>query len=472
MIRVFASVVSLNIFSSGMGALLLLALGSLLPPEMYAHFVLIQLAGQALFAFGADWSNHLLQRYGHEEFLKTGSLQSSIRGRYAILVVSLPVAALILWLLRPWILPVQGMTPVALSAVYAVSLILLAQVQYLLQAVDRMSQSVWLPGLSRLVALMCLGILSATGRLTGTSAVAVLIAGGILSALWGYRHLRPVLSVPPSMPIEQSVLWKYSIPIAAVTGLGFFQNWLSVLLVNRFCSLGDTGVYAYAQQMVLFTTVGLSSTTPILINHFVGRLVDGFEGAAFRNFALVYLHRMVFGWNLLLIAVLGIVQFLFAFVLPPEYLPGKRIVDILLPSVGVLAISTFLIPVIHVYSLTHHIMWMSLAAIVGNLAVSFHLAPKLGMVGLAWGMAAGTLSSSILYAVIAVAKIGTGMTALVRSLLAALPLAFFCMASSEAAGFSWAWIGAGAAAAGLYLGLHPPGRQEVDDWKRRLGLLP
>ena len=462
----FATVAALNAMSGGLGAALLLALSAILPPEEYGTFVLIQMAGQALFCFGADWSNHLLQRYGHEEFLKTGSLQSAIRGRYGILAVSLPAASLVLWLARPWVLPREGAGPVTLAALYAGSLILMAHVQYLLQAIDKITVSVWLPGLSRIVALVCLGGLWASGRLSGSTALAILIAGGALAALAGFWRLRPVLAVPASMRFERSVLWKYSIPIAAVTGLGFVQNWISILLVNKFCSARDTGVFALAQQMVLFTSIGLASTTPILINHFVGRLVDGFDAAAFRNFSMNYLHRMVFAWNFLLMAVLGVARSLFATILD-TYAPGARVVEILLPAFGILAISTFLIPVIHVYGLTQHIMWMSFVSIAGNVTVSFWLAPKLGMTGLAWGMAAGILLSSTLYAAIAVRKIGTGLAALLRSLLAACPLAFVCLASAGAASRVWPWLALAVAAAGLYLRLVPPSRAELNDWANR-----
>lgn len=471
MIRLFLSVAALNIFSGVLGALLLLSLGSMLAPAAYASFVLIQLTGQALFCFGADWSNHLLLRYGHEEFLKTGSVRSAIRGRTAILMLSFPIAIAGLAAIRPWALPsVDGPRHILLSVLYASSLILLGYAQYLLQAIDQISRGIWLTCLYRLISIGTLALLWAAGFLSGGTAILILIAGAVLSAAWGWVGLRPVLAVPPVAPFDRAILWKYSLPIAAETGLGFLYNWISVFLANHFWPGAVTGTYALAQQMVMFLTVGLASTNPILINHFVGRMVAGSEAAALRNFSLAYLHRLVFVWNVVLVGMLGVLHLVFEFVLPPAYHPGSTIVAILLPACGILAISGFLTPVIHVYSLTHLTMWASLAGILANLSVSLHLAPKLGTPGLAIGTAFGIVTASVLYTFIAISKVGAGWPAIWRFFLAAAPLIFFCAGKLSLAGSVWPWMAAGAATAAVYLAVCPPTRSELSDWRRRLGV--
>lgn len=470
MFRLFFSVAALNIFSGGLGAILLLTLGRTLPPAAYASYVLIQLTGQALFCFGADWSNHMLLRFGHEEFLKTGSLRSSIRARNAILAVALPVSLAGMWLIRPWVLPNAGYRHLGLALLYATSLLALGYAQYLLQAIDKITQGIWLTCLYRLISLGTLVALWAAGVLSGANAILILIIGGWLSALWGYRMLRPILSVPPGDPLNQSALWKYSLPIAAETGLGFLYNWISIFLSNRFWPGAVTGTYALAQQMVMFLTLGLASTTPILINHFVGRLVAGVDQSALRNYTLTYLHRMVFLWNLFLIGMLGVLSMVFKYILPESYLPGAAVVAILLPACGILSISSFLAPVIHVYSLTHLTMWASLAGIAANLTVSLWLAPSLGTHGLALGTACGIVTASVLYTLIAVSKVGAGFPAISRFFLAAAPLVFICAAKVCVAGREWPWIAAAFAAAVFYLWLSPPARAEFADWKRRLEL--
>lgn len=461
-----------NVLAGAAGALLLLLLGRALSPEQYGRFALLQMSGQVLFALWAGWTEGAVLRFGREEVIRGGSLRGTWRIRLAVLAAATAVPALlfVVWDRVPFLPRIAGGEGVVLA--YVLSLFVVSSAQYSLQAADRVPTSALLGGAARLCALGVLLAVFLSGPLGAGRALSGFAVGNLTAGVLGLWLVRGLLARPAAAgaPGARAFL-AFSLPLLYGTVLGFLYGWLSILLAARWADPRGLGVYALAHQTSLFLNILSVSVIPILVNHFVGRLVEGTDGADLRAFAGGAAHRLAAAAGL---AVSGAVaaSALLPLLLPPAYARVPDLIAILLPGLGFIALTTLYTPVIQVYSMTPIAQVVATLGVATNFFVSLVLAPRFGLSGIALGMAVGTAVQGTAYAWVSLRRVGARVLAL--HVLAVLPPAGVGLAvlGLRAGDLRLALLGAACAAGALggYLRRAPVSSAEIVRWRSALGL--
>lgn len=248
-------------------------LARILGASEYGRLALMVMASQVLLTLGASWTLPALIRYGAQEHALHGSVLRTARARTGVMVPSLAVLLAIVWLLREPLaryldVPANG---VAVLVVHIVALALSQTIGGVLQAGGRMA----LYGMTLLAdRLLVLGVLAVLTALVPLDAVrtiaasafaslAVVIAGG--AVLMRLGMLRAVAAA--SVPVREFV--RFSVPQIGGSWAGLFgSQWIDYVIIRRYLTLADLGLYALAFQIAGSVQQLIISAVTVLMPRF------------------------------------------------------------------------------------------------------------------------------------------------------------------------------------------------------------
>ena len=393
----------------------------------YGRLALMIMASQVLLTLGASWTLPALIRYGAQEHAVHRSVSASLRARSGIMVPAVGLLLAILWLGRGPVgayldVPEAG---VAILALHVVAVSLSQTVGGILQAAGRMA----LYGLTLFAdKLLILGVVVAVAaflpidavRVLAASALAslaVVFAGGVVLARLG------LLGGAPAGGATIGELLRFSLPQIGGSWAGLFGGqWIDYVIIRRYLTLADLGVYALAFQIAGAVQQLSIGAATVLMPRYSAMAARG-EDAEIR----LVLQRIVPAGLLAFSLGLGILILSAGLIVPAIF--GERfagaVPPLLILLVASMAVGVFnaMNPALTAYSVVWPVTLAVALAVALNIVLDLVLIPSHGIVGAAVATALSyALSASI---VLAVAARRVGVDVLGYSLFALPVLAAY-----------------------------------------------
>jgi len=275
------------------------------------------------------------------------------------------------------------------------------------QTPEMLLQPVLFLALASLAALLLPSLFSPEIALILQSVAA---CAGLGYAIYHTRRLLPA-PVQTSPPEYRTRVWLMSsLPILAVAGIQVINSRIDILMVGAMLGAGDAGVYTVANrgaQLILLVYFAINaalapSVASLWAQHDIAKLQDVVRKAT----------RITFAGSLPIALALIVGGHWFLLIFGREFVQGAPVLALLslsqLVVTGVGAVATVLLMTGH----EKEAAWGAAVSAVLNIALNLLLIPRFGMMGAAWALLVGQITSSVVLAILVKRKVGIAPTAL------------------------------------------------------------
>ncbi len=344
------------------------------------------------YTFFVCWTSAALTRYGREEFLETGRLNTTFSSRAILLLPSVTVCALFALAGAPWIAAYIGGSSVAvfLLLVYVLSFTLSETVQYALPAIGRSDLTAAYTAVEKTLVLGLVVLLWFLDRVTPLHALIAFLVPPVLLSLAALFRMRRL--VMPWRPDREHLAryWRFCRPVLVTSPLLGIVGWGDLFVIRYYTSFSDVGTYFLAYQFysaltqicIVLTTVFNPFTVLLIMRNrsdLTDLLVNRMQWVAY-----VAAVASVFGFT-------AMAQLFFWYVRPAQVETLMAIWLLLLPG----AMVTFMAaPVGPIYSAREDSITPALivsAMMVVNMGLDILLVPLVGVYGPGIGTTMGAV---------------------------------------------------------------------------------
>ena len=375
-------------------------------PEVYGQLALIVTTATLIQSVGFNWLSSALVRFGREEYVRTGGVRQTFRVRLVLLALIWVVAAAAfaaLYIFGRSILTIRlGLSGRLLWSVplFLTLWVFNAELTGYLRTLGRY---VHMAAASLVGQLFTAGALLVLFTRIGTGGIDLLIAISVGAALSQSAYLllwlkRDDLRIGANEIDSRGLLRRmirYSAPAIATSILNYADTPVQVYLVLYFVSVSAVGLFSTANSMdgviVQFVMLFPTLMFPIL---------QGLKADGKRSMVQQYFHRVVpqlsilfaLGATVALVILPPVVHLL----LGPRYYPA--IGAFLILAYAEIPHMTTALESIYpsVYDRMSQTFWIAGLQLLCQLVSYVLLIPRLGIEGVAWGIAVAYLASSFL----------------------------------------------------------------------------
>lgn len=381
--------------STGKATLILLTLFSvalstrLLGVAGYGKLSLFISVVQLFFLAGMSWTGTAMIRFGKEELVLNKKINKTFWSRSIILFpISLLIVSLV-FVLRDRIFLYVGINSgllVTLIVIYLLCLIAADYRQYLLQSVKKLkSYSIMQPFEKLLVILgLCLIMIKLLPA-SVSMVIIIFIIANVVTSVYIFiqirRYLFPVIF--DFSYIKKILTFSYPLILGTINTYLFY--WMGVILINKFMTVKDVGIYSLAKNGAEVIEQITMSTTVITIPMVISFVCNKKEHLVER-----YVHRVIPYGILLVVLVMSI---LIAISRPLiTILGGREFAGAAFPFTGLLVgytasgISSMYTPLIINYGLIKQSVVMDTIGILANILLGYLLIPRIGINGAVIGV--------------------------------------------------------------------------------------
>jgi O-antigen/teichoic acid export membrane protein len=337
---------------------------------------------------GLQWSAYALNRFGCEEFVRTGKITNAFWTRKLIFAANL----LLFLTASPWWLPRLSewlkIPPQAhsLIIVYLILTALWMHIQQALMAAKLVRHQGILLAVERLVIVLILSALILAGKASLYTIFIAYNAGALIVALSGLWWLRKLVGKPQAFDNQLfRQMLKYSFPLIPYSLTAYFStNYLDAFFITRYLSVADLGVYNLAYLLsgaaMQFLTVAGGLLLPLFVTlqvHAQGRKT------------LYYLQNILPFLTLLWSMICTVVAVVGTYLIPMVFGSGyEEAADLLWPLMGTAALAGPILLGYGAFSNASSATYMgavtAIFAAITNLSLNIILIPSYGLMGCAW----------------------------------------------------------------------------------------
>ncbi|MBK9215038.1 MAG: oligosaccharide flippase family protein [Chloracidobacterium sp.] len=379
----------------------------------YGSLVAIIAASQIAQIF-VNWTCVAVVRYGVEEFVDAGAIAATFWTRLVMLAVNLFVVGLLGqywfgpvgdWLKLTWAAFPLVLSHFAFTAVWV-------HMQMSLQAAKMLRAQGFLQMLERLLIVLGIVGLIATGGLEFSSVVACYIAAPALMAVVGLVMLRNLVfrRFRLGIGIAKKIVL-FSLPLLPFTLVGYLSgSYVDAAFVSKFLSTSDLGVYSVATQIngIAMQLPTLANT--VLLPLFITLQTED-QDTRTQNYFRNVLPVLTLGWGVAC-AVIGLAgNYAIPLIFGPEYSAAGVPLWILLAASAVALPATIGYAVrANALSMTYVPMTAAIAAALVNVIGNMLLIPGYGTVGCAIATLLAFAASVIVFAIMMRGKAQTAVS--------------------------------------------------------------
>lgn len=370
--------------------------GRMLGPGGLGRWTLLLAAGTLLHTGLVNWTHTSTVRYGREEWTLSGSLNRTLGARLPLLAASVAIAVLFLWL-QParWADRWFGATSSEwwLVGLVALSVWLAAEAQAGLQATNRI---IWQAVVAPVVAVastMALLGLAFSGQPSLEWAVIAFAAPAVIGwAIAGCCNLAKSQTRIARLVFDD--IWRhlrYAAPVLPTFALGYLSDWGDHLLLSRFSTLTQVGLFGIAYQFMVTTMAASGVLVTMLLPRLIANELS--QPGYLRIYVEHEIPTLYALWMLVTVWVVALVPPAAALAAGPQFggaIPLLLVLLIMIPSSVVASLYTVLFSVQE--RMGRALLYLFVMAMT-NVVISLLLIPTYG----AAGAAAGTVVSYVVY---------------------------------------------------------------------------
>lgn len=370
--------------------------GRMLGAEGVGRWTLLVAAGTLLHTALINWTHMSTVRFGTEEWTTRHSLHQTLGSRLPLLVTSITVAAILL-MAQPgrWLERWFSASPSDwwLVALVAISVWFAAEAQAALQAAGRLVwQAIAAPVLA-IASMAALVSLFVSGHSSLSRAIVAFTLPPILgwSAVWIYNLAR---SQTRLVDLTLHDTWRhlqYAAPVLPTFALGYLSDWGDHLLLSRYASVTEVGLFGVAYQCMV-TTMSASGT---LVTMLLPRLItkELAKPGSMRTYLEEEAPTLYSLWMLGTIWVVALLPLAIERVVGPGLTASVGLLLVLFIVVPASVVASLYTVLFNVQQRMGRMLVYLFAMAVTNLVVSVQLIPHYGSLG----AAIGTVLSYVVY---------------------------------------------------------------------------
>jgi O-antigen/teichoic acid export membrane protein len=376
-----ASSGALTVVSSGLGVLVVLVMTRLLSPESYAALGMVIALGQTASTVLASWPQMALVHFGRLEALAGGAARASFWAAACLSAGGLALGTVLIAIFREPLQEYLGAPALLpLAGAYAIALAASGLLLHRLHAVGAFRLAALLPGLDRVLLIVMLLGLAASGIHQASAAGMALVL-----ASFGASAVALGFSSPGRPRIDRDGLAsmaRFSAPLALAVIGGPLFLWADFWVASRFLSPAELGCYYLAVQ-----AAGWILNLAILINVVGGPLAVGLLASGQKERLRLLCSRgapqLCFAASGSLAVGASLAPLLLPYLFPTSY--GRALAPILVLAAACAWSPLYFaaIAVLNAYRRPRLITSATLLLGGSNLILSLALVPALGVIGAA-----------------------------------------------------------------------------------------
>lgn len=376
----------------------------------YGRLALLLMASGIMAVVASTWTLTGLIRFGAQEYADRRTVAGSLLARIVIVVPSLAIVAIVTWVLGG---PLSAYldTPTATLAIvlfHATASALSQSVGGVFQAAERMTVYGASLFVDRIAVLGAVTALAIAGPFDAADALLTVTLGVTLSSLGGLAfaaHLG-LLARGRLDPAGVSALWRFSLPQLGGSWAGVFgSQWIDYVIIRRYLSLGDLGIYALAFQIAGTVQQMATIVATVMLPRY-SALVAGGAHEAIRGMlafgSLRWIVAFAGGAGVLLALAGPVVPLVFGVQFAAVTLP----LSLLLVASCAVAVFSTLNPALAAYGIVWPVTGAVLVSVSVNIALDLVLIPPFGIAGSAIATVVAYSVSATIVLAVARARLG------------------------------------------------------------------
>jgi O-antigen/teichoic acid export membrane protein len=380
-------------------------------------------------AFTSNFTHAAVDITGRDEYIRAGHIRGTFWAETALLGALLAGICAAGYFYRDVLSGYVGIVP-GLCGLVLLYLVVSALSQFLsdcFQITSRMRKFALVPLSVPAVFAALLAWAYLSGRGLNVELVIVFgviaAAGGMVAGLLFLdKELIWPLVFDPGKVRELVLL---SLPYVFSGVAGYVLDWVDLVVIKRFLTSVDVGIYALAYQMTAFLIIFTRLTTNLNVSIITNWKIQGRDDLV-RFFVERTVPQVTFVFSLVLVACMTLAGTIFK-IFRPEYLPGVPVFVILIASVCFRNLHALQAPVLTAYRIIVPCSVVSLLAVLFNFIADMAMVPVIGIIGPAIATFLAVLFSSLFQTLFIDRRLGTNSAShyfCSAPALAALPVCF------------------------------------------------
>ena len=378
-------------------------LARLLGPADIGKWAMVTSAATILYSVILNWTQGANVRFGCVEWEKSETLRQTWAGRWPIIIVGF-LLMLGLLVIQPfgWL---EGIYQVPgnwwpIIALYFIILWVSAETQSLLQITRKMNLLAIIPIIIAILSIVYYSLLLFWIKPEGDRLVLVLLGMILISVIgWGTAGVKTFWGTKTgwSRPNRADSLKVISFGWPLVPGfvLGYLSDWGDHLLLQKFFSQYEVGLFQVAYQVML-AIYGMASP---LVTVLLPRLIAG--GLENDQILVKYVSRVIPTltaiWMLAIIPMVSLLPTIFIFIMGDKWSAALPFLVVLLITIPGSVISHSYSILFTIQNRLPRVMSLHLIMTIANLTISIILLATIGPLGSAIGTSISYLLSQFMY---------------------------------------------------------------------------
>ncbi|HYE86610.1 MAG TPA: polysaccharide biosynthesis C-terminal domain-containing protein [Vicinamibacterales bacterium] len=399
-VRVFAALAAGKAMVAGSALAAALIVGRMVGAEDFGRWSLIIAAATFLHTAFVNWTHAATVRFGHDEWVRSGTIARTLSARVPILLLSLAAPALLVALSPAvWLERIFGVgrEALALIGLQAAALWIAAEAQATLQAIGRIDRQATVAPIVALTGIA--GLLALAWAESGTVTSAIVTVASSASIIWGAAWFwalaagRARITAAPLPDIKRQFL--YSAPLLLAFGVGYLSDWGDHLLLQQQLSLAIVGEFALAYQIFVSIVAANGVVSTVALPRLIAGQARGADAAA--RYMRQVVPTILVVWMIATTALVAVLPAALAFVAGAQFAGSAetlRVLCIVLPTSIITSLMSVLLSLQE--RLERVLIYTALMTAV-NLTLSVVLIPRVGVLGAAIGTAASYVVAQAVY---------------------------------------------------------------------------
>lgn len=382
----YSSLLIFNVLAMAVGFGTMILMTRSLGTAGFGTFNMVLLIVNLAYTFSVNWTNAAMLRFGKEEHVRTGRLNTVFWSRSAVVAAMIVLAFSILAVCKNLITHYVGINTHVFLLIPALILILgfSDYIKFLFQAVRGLRQYalvIFLEKVFVFILLIAVWFFVRGNRLPAVLAaysMGFLLAPIIMAARFPGRTLMPV-SVDRDTA-RKIVNFSFFILLGSIGT--YITNWVDLMVIDRCMSRADVGVYSLAYRIMTsvqqFSMLAIPLTLPMIIALRTQGNID-----TIKRYLLRFVPQGIFFWSLILSVGLIACRPLLPLLFGSTYTPALLPLYLLFIALGMNLLACFHSCMITSYDLIKPYEIVIIVSGVLNLVLDFVLVPRIGISGAA-----------------------------------------------------------------------------------------
>jgi len=356
----------------------------ILGPAGYGKLAIFLATIQVFFVFGVSWTLLSVFRYGIEEYSKLRKINSTVWSRLVFLLPTIVISLIFLYFFRNRIssyIKIPNLH-IILICFYFLSIVLSSEAQYYLQAIYKIKFYSFLNAIEK--ALFVIGLVLIFFKVIPQTIPILILVYALSSFLFamvilGSMFRRYILPFKIDTVLLKK-MFLFSFPLIFGAANAYCFNWIDVIIINKFMTIRDVGIYALAyngiSMLQQFSTLTSTITVPLLVSFLAQSRVD-----LIKKYMTRIVPQAFFIWTVFLTFFIICSKFLIIL------LGGKQFFQAIIPFSGLLiglmaaGLASLYSAVYNAYEITKYLVIFGFIDVLVNILLDFLLVPLIGING-------------------------------------------------------------------------------------------